>query len=188
MAEPIFKRILLKISGEALAATQGFGVDTTTIENWKEKIPVAHQFAIASVLTSATESSDDSAVAGLDGLETITLQSLWDANESGEMRLASRLVHKFESPSFDQARRYRRDLSRSKQVGGSRTGKTVWMGAQRTAAALYDELVVAVSGYTFNGAPLSGREEIVNAMDTYHKVAAIDCLLAPAEIARDTEE
>ena len=26
MPEPIFKRILLKISGEALAATQGFGV------------------------------------------------------------------------------------------------------------------------------------------------------------------
>src|ERR1700723_2484720 len=31
MAEPIFKRILLKISGEALAATQGFGVYTTRI-------------------------------------------------------------------------------------------------------------------------------------------------------------
>jgi uridylate kinase len=31
MSEPIFKRILLKISGEALAATQGFGVDTTRI-------------------------------------------------------------------------------------------------------------------------------------------------------------
>src|SRR3982074_406299 len=31
MAEPIFKRILLKISGEALAADQGFGVDTTRI-------------------------------------------------------------------------------------------------------------------------------------------------------------
>ncbi len=31
MPEPIFKRILLKISGEALAATQGFGVDTTRI-------------------------------------------------------------------------------------------------------------------------------------------------------------
>src|SRR6202030_4402177 len=31
MSLPIFKRILLKISGEALAATQGFGVDTTRI-------------------------------------------------------------------------------------------------------------------------------------------------------------
>ena len=27
MTAPIFKRILLKLSGEALAATQGFGVD-----------------------------------------------------------------------------------------------------------------------------------------------------------------
>src|SRR5258708_39245756 len=31
MSTPIFKRILLKISGEALAADQGFGVDTTRI-------------------------------------------------------------------------------------------------------------------------------------------------------------
>ena len=31
MSEPIFKRILLKISGEALAADQGFGVDTGRI-------------------------------------------------------------------------------------------------------------------------------------------------------------
>ncbi len=31
MAEPVFKRILLKISGEALAATQGFGIDTARI-------------------------------------------------------------------------------------------------------------------------------------------------------------
>ncbi|HKN69416.1 MAG TPA: hypothetical protein VJX30_00035, partial [Terriglobales bacterium] len=31
MSEPIFKRILLKISGEALAADQGFGIDTARI-------------------------------------------------------------------------------------------------------------------------------------------------------------
>src|SRR6202049_1393400 len=31
MSAPIFKRILLKISGEALAADQGFGVDTKRI-------------------------------------------------------------------------------------------------------------------------------------------------------------
>src|SRR6202167_5137021 len=31
MSAPIFKRILLKISGEALAATQGFGIDTKRI-------------------------------------------------------------------------------------------------------------------------------------------------------------
>src|SRR3981189_3969214 len=31
MSAPIFKRILLKTSGEALAAPQGFGVDTTRI-------------------------------------------------------------------------------------------------------------------------------------------------------------
>jgi len=31
MAEPMFKRVLLKISGEALAASQGFGIDSPRI-------------------------------------------------------------------------------------------------------------------------------------------------------------
>jgi len=31
MSTPIYKRILLKISGEALAAGQGFGVDNTRV-------------------------------------------------------------------------------------------------------------------------------------------------------------
>ena len=64
-------------------------------------------------------------------------------------------------------------------VGGSRNGKTQWLGAQATLADLYDELIVSVEGYTVDGAA-PDREGIVEFMDTYHKVAAVDVLFAPA--------
>ncbi|SPE34999.1 uridylate kinase [Candidatus Sulfotelmatobacter sp. SbA7] len=38
MATPVFKRILLKLSGEALAANQGFGVDTARMHEIAEEL------------------------------------------------------------------------------------------------------------------------------------------------------
>ena len=46
MAEPVFKRILLKLSGEALAAGQGFGVDTTRMQEIAAEIQDVHSLGI----------------------------------------------------------------------------------------------------------------------------------------------
>src|SRR3954466_12831337 len=46
MPTPIFKRILLKISGEALAAQQGFGVDTTRIHEVAAELAEVQQLGI----------------------------------------------------------------------------------------------------------------------------------------------
>jgi uridylate kinase len=46
MPLPIFKRILLKISGEALAATQGFGVDTIRIHEVAAELADVHTLGI----------------------------------------------------------------------------------------------------------------------------------------------
>ncbi len=42
MAEPVFKRILLKLSGEALAAGQGFGVDPQRIHEVAKELAEVH--------------------------------------------------------------------------------------------------------------------------------------------------
>ncbi|MGZ4787751.1 MAG: UMP kinase [Terriglobales bacterium] len=42
MAEPVFKRILLKLSGEALAANQGFGVDPSRIHEVAAELKEVH--------------------------------------------------------------------------------------------------------------------------------------------------
>jgi uridylate kinase len=46
MSTPIFKRILLKLSGEALAADQGFGVDTTHIHSIAGEIAEVHNLDV----------------------------------------------------------------------------------------------------------------------------------------------
>src|SRR5216110_3776198 len=46
MPEPIFKRVLLKISGEALAAQQGFGVDTARIHEVAAELADVHSLGI----------------------------------------------------------------------------------------------------------------------------------------------
>ena len=46
MPEPIFKRILLKLSGEALAAERGFGVDTTRIHEIAGEIQEVHALGV----------------------------------------------------------------------------------------------------------------------------------------------
>ena len=46
MPEPIFKRILLKISGEALAAKQGFGVDPTRIHEIAAELGEVHSLGV----------------------------------------------------------------------------------------------------------------------------------------------
>ena len=46
MPDPIFKRILLKLSGEALAADQGFGVDTPRIYEIAEEIAEVHNLGV----------------------------------------------------------------------------------------------------------------------------------------------
>src|ERR1700685_3878939 len=46
MATPVFKRILLKLSGEALAANQGFGVDGPRIHEIAAEIADVHSLGI----------------------------------------------------------------------------------------------------------------------------------------------
>ena len=46
MKKPIYKRILLKLSGEALAGTQGTGINTTVIQQIAQDIKVAHETGV----------------------------------------------------------------------------------------------------------------------------------------------
>jgi len=46
MPSPVFKRILLKLSGEALAAEQGFGVDTAHIHSIAGEIAEVHKLDV----------------------------------------------------------------------------------------------------------------------------------------------
>ncbi len=151
------------------------------VEGYEADPPLGHRLAVANVLTSAFVPDQD-----MQGFGQIPLVAIWSANEGGSMRRHKDLIHTFKEPTAEQNRRYRRDDSRSQIVGGSRKGMTVYHGAQRALAGLYDELIVSVEGYVVNGVPLEGSEAIARHMDTYHKVAAAMQLFAPVLI--DVEE
>jgi hypothetical protein len=175
----------LSLVSAALQSASGYatalGQTVESIDNWKEKLPIRHRMKFAEQLVSAV-ARDPEDVAKLSlGTEVVLLTSTWSANDDGVMQQFTQLYHEFKSPTTEQFRRYRRDVSRSYIVGGSRTAKTVWRGAQKTLAELYDELIVSVEGYILNGAPLTGPLNIAANMDTYHKVAAANHLFAPVE-------
>jgi uridylate kinase len=46
MAEPVYKRILLKLSGEALAAGQGFGVDNNRVHEIAAEVADVHRLGV----------------------------------------------------------------------------------------------------------------------------------------------
>jgi len=46
MSDPVYKRILLKLSGEALAAGQGFGVDNTRVHEIAAEVADVHRLGV----------------------------------------------------------------------------------------------------------------------------------------------
>ena len=164
--------------------------DAVIIES--ESKTLAHRLAVANVLTSAYAVSEDVPEAHAAGSEAIRLHAVWSAGDGDAMRRYKNLVHFFDSPTAEQYRRFKREDSRAQIISGSRKGVTVYHGAQKTLAALYDELILNVAGYAVNGTALggsddAGRDQIRRHMDTYHKVAAAVQLFAPANVEIEDE-
>jgi hypothetical protein len=162
----------------------------TAVPNWQDVLPIGHRLVLGDMLVAtgripATVTEGDEVFAPITlslGEERVEIESTWGEDEDGNLRKYSPMVHFFKAPTPEQQRRFARDSSRSMVTGGSRAGKTVWMGAQMTLAALYDELVTRVEGYVVDGKPLDTSEHCATYMDTFHKVVAAAQLFSPAEV------
>jgi hypothetical protein len=181
-AERDGKQVIQRVDAESAGLELA---DAVIVEG--ESKSLAHRLAIANVLSSAYAVAEDIPEANGAGREVVRLHAVWSAGDGSAMRRYKNLVHWFDSPTAEQFRRYRRDDTRAQIVTGSRKGTTIYHGAQRTLAALYDELIVSVAGYAENGVALEGRDTIARTMDTYHKVAAAAQLFAPAAVEIEDE-
>ncbi|MDR3797961.1 MAG: hypothetical protein P4K93_07400 [Terracidiphilus sp.] len=167
------------VNAEGYATADGSPV--TSAAGWQSLLPLSHRLAVGNAIVNVerAEPSDDEPI--VLGVESVYLNALWSADDKGVMQKYRNLCHRFKTPNADQQRRFSRDSSRSRIIGGSRKAKTLWLGPQPTLVELYDELIVSVDGYQANGAELGAdREAIVAEMDAYHKVAAADVLFSPA--------
>jgi hypothetical protein len=186
-------KAIMELVQSALVNATGYrlpaGVnDITQVHLWQFKIKTSHCMGVGNALLHVRAAEQEDGEAMEIGVEPIRLRTVWGATDKGEMVVHSDLVHRLRTPTAEQAHRYRRDLSRSKVVGGSRSGKTINLNAQPTLAALYDELIDSVEGYEVNGQPLVGADMIAREMDAYHKVVAAEQLFAPVSVAEAEEE
>jgi hypothetical protein len=175
----------IELVEKSLIDAQGYvtvdGSPVTATADWQSLLPLSHRLGAANAIVSVerAEPSDDEPI--VLGAEAVYLNAVWSADDKGIMQKYRGLCHRFKTPNGEQQHRFSRDSSRSRIVGGSRKGKTLWIGPQPTLVELYDELIVSVDGYQVNGVELDAdRDAIVAEMDTYHKVAAADILFSPA--------
>lgn len=178
----------LALVNDVLSDAKGYKVANDgavmALPEWRTLIPLAHRAAAGEILTAVERSQASEEDAIMLGFESVTLDAVWSWNGIDSMVKVTGLKHIFGSPTVEQQRRYNRDMSRSQIIGGSRSGKTRWMGAQATLVDLYDELITSVVGYDVDGVPVcDDREQIIAKMDTYHKVAAAEALFTPASAA-----
>jgi hypothetical protein len=148
--------------------------------DWQSKVPLAHRVTFSEMLVEAYELDDDEPILRpTNGTRAVRLQALWGAVGAGSMCRHRDLVHHFKAPSVQQKGRYhaaRAGVRRA--VSGARRGSPVILSPveplqARTLVALYDELVLRVEGYAFNGEPLpEDRVQIKAHMDAFHKVQA----------------
>lgn len=163
------------------------GAELTSLPNWQRAIPLPHKLKLADVLASARPAKAEQITIFAEG-EVVMLDATWSAAAGDGMQHFSGLKHVLKSPSEEQYRRYLRESSRSFIQGGSRTGKTIYRGAQLLLAKLYDELVVSVDGYSLEGEPLGGKTIIITTMDMHHKVMAAQEIFQPQETALVADE
>lgn len=174
------------LAERVIVAASGYDVDggaaLETLPDWQKKLPLSHRLKVGEVLGSARAVSrnDDDLTIYPEG-EPVFLDTVWTVGENGAMQGFSGLKHILATPTEAQYRRYAREASRTRILGGSRTGTTIYPGAQGVLAELYDELIVSVEGYGLGGQPLSGREQIAREMDMQHKVAAAQEIFQPRQ-------
>lgn len=177
--------VLMRAIGYRVAG----GADLCSLPNWQHKVPLAHRLLLGETLADVRPSRTVGDLALEPEAEVVQLDATWSTVEQIEsitytMQKFHGLKHTLKTPTEEQHRRYSREGSRARVVGGSRSGKTLYPGANALLAVLYDELVLSVDGYSITGSPLTSREQIVREMDFSHKVMAAQELFSPQVTAQ----
>ena len=162
------------------------GKSLTEIPHWQTRIPLSHRLELGRVLADVRPSQGQGDFVIYAEGELVLIDATWASrpvrNEIGDSIAMQRflgLKHILKTPTEAQHKRYAQQASRSVIVGGSRNGRTIYGGTQEVLCKLYDELVIAVEGYSFNGEPLSDVAIIKREMDLQHKFIAAQELFAP---------
>jgi len=174
----------LALAARVITAAEGYkvdgGADLTSLPSWQELLPLEHRLAVGDILSSARAYSPDDGMIYPDG-DPVLVDCTWGANADGVMQRVIGLKHIMRTPTEAQHRRYMREASRTRILGGDRTGETLYPGAQMLLAELYDELVLSVDGYCKSGEAITTPADIKECMDIHHKVMVAQKIFQPGD-------
>jgi hypothetical protein len=160
-----------------IESAKGYAEGFTDDPNWKKMIPLGHQKIAAEILQDVIGRMDDGP---LDPRRVrVLVDATWTGDaEKGEMKRFAGLVHVFGPPTGEHKRKFTRAASESRVVGGPTHGTTLHVPRRRILLDFYDQLILAVEGYSMGGVEISDVEVAKREMDGAHKVAAIAQLFA----------
>jgi hypothetical protein len=174
----------LNLYSACIVCAQGYVVETgdlMALPDWQRRIPEGDRRLAAAFLGHVVPSRGDTD--NLPDLEAehdvVILDALWNESEPGKMQWHTGLIHRFAPMTAEDELELRNQLTRSYAVGGSRAGRTIQPVRELVLLRFYDRKIRSVEGYSLHGEPIAAVEEIVQFMDPFHKIAAMDRLLAP---------
>jgi hypothetical protein len=173
----------LELVEKTLKSVEGYG-DTSILKDWKLALPLMHRLTVGVMLRDVGLSKTQAESTQLAELVEIRLDATWSANETGRLTLYSGLIHRFRQPSIEQLRRFNFESARVRVEGDSENGATVYPARQLVAMKIYDELIDQVEGYSVDGKPLGGADQIAREMDGAHKAEAALALFTQGDPVR----
>lgn len=173
----------IELVEKAVKSVDGYG-DLSGLKDWKKALPLKHRLGVGYVLRNVGASRSAADLAQLADLVSVKLDAAWSAGEKGKTTLYSGLIHRFRQPSIAQLRHFNFEVARVRVEGTADNGITTYPTHQLVAMKIYDELIEEVEGYSVDGKPLAGIENIVREMDGAHKAEAALALFAQGEYVR----
>ena len=169
----LWERLIVRVEGYAFA--EG---------DWKPQVPFTHRLGAVSprtlVVAVAPSQSRDPAKREADA-ETLYTPGFQEVHLLAAGEVYGELVHLFREASAETVIRFNRASAERIFIRGTRkTGaKAIIPSMFREYAGLYDALIQEVRGYTIQDKPPESREQIIAAMDGFHKVVSLKGLFLP---------
>ncbi|MGH9804941.1 MAG: hypothetical protein ACRD4D_07195, partial [Candidatus Acidiferrales bacterium] len=158
--------------------------------DWRALIPLAHKEAAISSLTlvapsTLPESTNNESTNYFFPLLADERVVVLEAARAG--RAYPRLLHRFRPPSVENERTYRRLLSETLLVRGSRAPRTLLPARLPGLVRLYDQLILGVEGYAVAGQLPASSPQITQTMDAWHKRVAVQTLFGDLAAAASSD-
>ena len=160
---------------EVALGVEGYLLPAGSESDWRDRVPVIHKVMGIDSLArvGVAEEQEEPGYS----LESPSRKVYLEARRGG--LVYSNLTHVFNEPSELETKKFRRIRASILRVRGSRTDKSIYPSHLAEMVGFYDNLIVEVSGYSFDGKVSLLRADIVRAMDALHKTSAVISLFNP---------